>query len=317
MEAGEQVQTTARNQPMLEMPQFRSDLTFNDSQIASLRDEMGNAFCEVLTDLAKEISLQEETGDPQEIGWQRGANFLVDFVKRRSPEAIIRKYETFDKYGEKRDMVVIAHYLQKEDKSESIIICYVVDPAVREGDIYAVDEVLIINNEGRIKKVSTLAPEKLITVRFNDEVDEKIGVDSKNGVLGIIWLGDENKAVSFLHEAEGHERRDKNLETLQEEKSSETARRELKLCNFRQMSKGKLDELLRQHSEWRNYLDAIVTSETGAWNEAEKARKQWDNEGFPICSEAVFKRERDGALQTYQDTYQPLFDRFQGTARFI
>lgn len=236
--------------------------------------------------------------------------YLEGIRESRIPDAEVKAFRYQTAEGQENDVIFLAHELLTDtgERTGSTAV-YLFDPQNWNGSLLVAKEILLINQNGVIEKLSEIVEGRKIEVACQKNRSLRdCHVTRETFRMGL--LETEGDRAMMWHEY-GHILW--NTE-LQNEEQETHARKRIGVYNFPKMKESGVP--INVSDQMTEDLSLLVSSEVDAWDKASATRSKWVNTGFNICSEQAFVKERDQALSSYQEVYQPLFEKLPDAKMF-
>lgn len=236
--------------------------------------------------------------------------YLQGVSQNRIPGAEVKAFRYQTAEGQENDVIFLSHELLTDagEKSGSAAV-YLFDPQDWNGTVLVAKEVFFINQKGIIKKLSNMVGGRKIEITCEEDRIQRDCQTSPD--MFRIGLLETDADFAMMWHEHGHVLR--NTELRNEEQETK-ARKRIGIYNFPKMKEsGVTIEVSEQMAE---DLSLLVSSEVGAWDKASITRNGWINDGFDVCAKQAFVKEKAQALSSYQEAYQPLFEKLPDAKRF-
>ena len=290
-----------------EIPFRNAEKVIGQIHLQSLEKELGRGFVNGLNQTLPgrmEIPYDVEKNFDDVATASQNLDRLTKLTSTNAPDIFICAFR-YQHEGKEEDALVLTHYLNVEGAENPTLALYLLDPLYQEHAAYKARDVFFTNNKGQLKKLSDLTKKREMFIHFSSNKKYRCTVSEDEFIIR--WLAVEGDRAGMFHEC-GHIARPNDAE-------SEPARRRLGLYNPKGMSSERLDELVKNPQIAKDLTD-IVESENDAWDLGEDIRLEWEQDGFPICSQRVFKKNREWAISVNQNHYRPLLDRLSGVPAY-
>lgn len=290
------------------------DINKPDVHFEVLRQNLGENFIHELTNAAEdkvEIPYDTEKQFGEAIAASRAFTYLKELATAKALNARVRAFRYKTPEGMERDVIFFSHSFQVKDGGESWSVVYLLDPQSQNGDLYSAYDLFLISSSGAVKTGKDIADEAKIRLQFSDDRKNlECQVSGDGNEYTMRWFETEVDWAMALHE-KGHLNSQKSPVLAKAESDSTQARKNLGIYNFRGMQKSGVPIVATP--EMIHDLGLISDSEVNAWANAQIDRLTWEKQGFGLCSDASLNAERDRALATYRERYEPLISAISGS----
>lgn len=290
------------------------DINKPDVHFEVLTQNLGQDFIRKFTNAAEdkvEIPYDTEKQFGEAMAASRAFAYLKELTARKGLSVQLRafRYKTLE--GMERDVIFFGHSFKVKDGGESWSVVYLLDPQSQNGDLYSAYDLFLISRSGSVKKGKDIADEAKIRLQFSDNRENlECQVSESGSEYTIRWLETEEDWAMALHEKAHLDTRKKDT-FAKVESGSIQARKRLGIYNFRGMQKSGVPIVVTP--EMISDLKLISDSEVNAWADAGVDRLTWEKGGFRLCGDVSFDAERERALDTYRENYEPLIAAISGT----